>query len=206
MNILNLSNNAIPKIYKYEVLRYMGCRESSIEIDALVEECINECEHCFSYRIVSSELTLLFDEYDNIMIGENTISSKDLKKNLLNCDKVLIFAATVGIDIDRLIHKYSRISPSKAVCMQAIGAERIEALCDFFCEELKKKYASCGYGVRPRFSPGYGDLPLDLQNMIFNILDCERRIGLTLNDSLLMSPTKSVTAIVGIYDKVKKII
>ena len=52
--------------------------------------------------------------------------------------------------------------------------------------------------LRPRFSPGYGDLPLELQKDVFRVLDCPRKIGLSLNESLLMSPSKSVTAIIGI--------
>ena len=105
----------------------------------------------------------------------------------------------MGLGIDRLINKYGRITPSRAVCLQAIGAERIEALCDEFCKDIAQKYAESCRKLRPRFSPGYGDLPLSLQRDILNLLSSEKRIGLTLNESLLMSPTKSVTAIVGIY-------
>ena len=90
--------------------------------------------------------------------------------------------------------RYTSLSPAKALFFQAIGAERIESLCDTFCAELKEN----GLQLRPRFSPGYGDLPLDLQKDLFRVLDCSRKIGLTLNESLLMSPSKSVTAIIGI--------
>ena len=83
--------------------------------------------------------------------------------------------------------------------MQAIGAERIEALCDSLCEELKSSLKTEGKTSKPRFSPGYGDLPLSFQKDVFRVLEPEKRIGLTLNASLLMSPTKSVTAIIGIY-------
>ena len=76
----------------------------------------------------------------------------------------------------------------------ALATERIEALCDVFCEDIEKEYGK----TRPRFSAGYGDLPLELQREIFSVLDCPKSIGLTLTDSLLMSPSKSVTAIVGI--------
>ena len=106
----------------------------------------------------------------------------------------MIFATTVGIGLDRLIMKYSRLSPSRAVCLQAIGAERIEALCDAFCDELKSDFAV----TSPRFSPGYGDFSINFQTEIFKALDCPRKIGLSLNSALLMSPSKSVTAIVGI--------
>ena len=53
-------------------------------------------------------------------------------------------------------------------------------------------------GCSPGFSPGYGDLPLDLQREIFAALDCPKRIGVSLNESLLMSPSKSVSAIIGL--------
>ena len=102
--------------------------------------------------------------------------------------------AGAGLEIDRLIRRYTSLSPAKALFFQAIGAERIESLCDAFCEELKKD----GLQLRPRFSPGYGDLPMELQKDIFRVLDCPRKIGLALNESLLMSPSKSVTAIIGI--------
>ena len=82
--------------------------------------------------------------------------------------------------------------------LQAVGAERIEALCDLFNGEITEKKRAEGLYTRPRFSPGYGDLPLELQKDIFDVLDCPRQIGLTLNQSLLMSPSKSVTAIIGV--------
>jgi hypothetical protein len=72
----------------------------------------------------------------------------------------------------------------------AIGTERIESLCDAFCNEFEK--------ATHRVSAGYGDLPLEIQPQIFALLDCSRKIGLTLNQSLVMSPTKSVTAIFGL--------
>lgn len=111
---------------------------------------------------------------------------------------MIIFAATIGVGVDRLISKYSRLSPTKALCFQAIGAERVEALCDEFCNKMKTELEKDGEKVKPRFSPGYGDLPLETQKMIFSLLDCPKRIGVTLGDTLLMSPSKSVTAFVGI--------
>ena len=117
------------------------------------------------------------------------VASRDLCVNLQGCHRGVLFAATIGMGIDRVIAKYSRLSPVKALFAQALGAERIEALCDLFCNDIQT--------TRPRFSPGYGDLPLELQRPIFELLEAPRQIGLTLNESLLMSPSKSVTAIAG---------
>ena len=89
--------------------------------------------------------------------------------------------------------------------LQAAGAMFIESyvekLQDFFqSEEAKNKNA-----IRPRFSPGYGDVSLEVQRIFFELLDCQKNLALTLNDSLIMSPEKSVTAFVGIYEDLAKI-
>lgn len=183
-----------PQICKKEILRYAGCKEATPEIEALVDECLKEVLPRLSYKVCYTELLLNITE-DICDFEHMKVKSKDLVKNLGGCKKVILFTATIGVEIDRFITKYSHISPSKAVMMHAIGAERIEALCDVFCEELENETHQ---SLRPRFSPGYGDLPLETQKEIFALLGCSKLIGVTLNDSLLMSPSKSVTAFVGL--------
>ena len=130
-------------------------------------------------------------------LGFTVTHSRDLQKNLKGCCRIILFGATVGLELDRLIARYGRLSPSKALCFQAIGAERIESLCNAFNDEIDEIFREQGMYTRPRFSPGYGDLPINMQKDIFAALDCPRKIGLSLNESLLMSPSKSVTAIIG---------
>ena len=187
-----------PQINRREILRYMGCKDSSDELEALIDRAIELCEGRLSYKVCYSEFPLEITN-DTCNLGFAEVSSHDLAKCLAGCEKTVIFAATVGLEIGRLILRYGRLEPSLALCIGALGAERIEALCDAFCDEMKEKLAAEGKKMRPRFSAGYGDLPLSLQKDIFASLECEKRIGLTLNDSLLMSPTNSVTAIIGIY-------
>lgn len=130
--------------------------------------------------------------------------SKDLTRCLSGSNEIVLFSATIGFEIDRYIAKYQRISPAKALLAQAYGAERIECLCDVFCKELKAEVAKEGFSCTARFSPGYGDFPLSAQKEVFQLLDCSRQIGVTLNDSLLMMPSKSVTAIFGIGSCVER--
>ena len=125
------------------------------------------------------------------------IRRTDSWEKTLIVEKAVIFASTVGIGMDRLIGKYNRISPSRAVVLQAIGSERVESLCDSFEDYLRERMGG-EVKLRPRYSPGYGDLPLSFQRDVFALLDCPRNIGVSLGESLLMTPEKSVTAIVGI--------
>lgn len=186
-----------PSINKKEIMRYMSSQGGGDEILGLVDECLTEVREMLQYKVCYAILTAETDS-NIISLPCGQIASRNLAKNLSGCDKAIIFAATIGIGIDRLISKYSRLSPAKALCLQAIGAERVEALCNDFCEKMESEFQGKGEKLRPRFSPGYGDLPLETQKMIFSLLDCPKRIGVTLGDTLLMSPSKSVTAFIGI--------
>ena len=191
--VLTKTFNDLPFCEK-EILRYAGCKKPNADIDKLLNLCIKEAENCFTYKVCYTQLDL--NVVDNVCdFGLFKVESKGLSANLKNCKRVLLGGATVGVGVDRIISKYSRISPSKAVMFQAIGTERIEKLCDAFCEVFEKEN---GVFLKPRFSPGYSDLSLSVQKDIFKILDCSKRIGLSLNDSLLMSPSKSVTFFAGI--------
>jgi len=178
------------------MLRYAGCRSVEEELLQPLRACIEEVRNRLSYKVCYMQLPLLIKE-ESCDFGIFTVHSADLAKNLAGCKEVVLFAATIGVEIDRLIAKYTSISPSKAVLLQAIGAERIECLCDVFCEEIAQEMQM---GGRPRFSPGYGDVDLEIQREIVTLLDCTKRIGVSLNDSLLMSPSKSVTAFMGLKE------
>jgi hypothetical protein len=193
-SVVLIKNYESPPISEKEILRYSGCKANDSEISNLMKSCIAEVMPNLSYKACYCCLPLRIED-ETCDFGAFSVKSKSLALNLKGCNKVLLFSATIGVGIDRLISKYSRISPAKALMMQAIGAERIEALCDTFCEDIAKEM---NVVLKPRFSPGYGDTPLNLQKDIFKILNCSKHIGLSLNNSMLMSPSKSVTAFAGI--------
>ena len=185
----------VPDINRREIFRYARCKEGTEGIDELIDGCIAESSALLTYNVRYA--------YYPINVTGNTVDmgfvkteSASLAKNLVSCEGVYVFSATVGIAYARLIAKYSRISPARAFILDAFGDERIESLCDAFCAELAEKYEF----IRPRFSPGYGDLDISVQKDIFRSLD-PVRIGITLSDSMMMYPPKSVTAIVGVSKK-----
>jgi len=171
-------------ICEKEILRYAGCKGETSEITELLSSCLDEVSNRLKYSVCYSKLDVCVTD-DVCDFGALSVKSSDLAKSLKEQKNVILFAATLSVEIDRLIKKYTRISPSRALMLQAIGTERIEALCDTFCKEM---------GCARRFSPGYGDLSLNVQKNIFDVLSCTKHIGLSLNDSLLISPSKSVTA------------
>ena len=199
MNTVYTLTLNVPAPDRGEILRYAGMKQSAAEVDKMLGECIAEAEKRLVYKVCYTEYAIKTDG-DCLRLGFADVTSQSLKKNLAGCRAILVFAATLGLSLDRLIARYGSVSPAKALLLQAFGAERIEALCDSFCEQMQAALPQ-GQTLKPRFSPGYGDLPLTLQTDLFRALDCPRKIGLTLNQSLMMSPSKSVTAIIGITEK-----
>jgi 5-methyltetrahydrofolate--homocysteine methyltransferase len=196
-NTVYTKRYSAPPWNRREILRYAGAKETTEEVSALLEDCLAEAEGVLNYQLCYARFPVR--EEDGILdLGFTRVTTDHLRKNLCGCNEIVLFGATVGLGMDRAIARYGKLSPARALMFQAIGAERIEALCDAFCDELSREVGESGMSVRPRFSPGYGDVPLELQRDIFRVLDCARKIGLTLNDSLLMTPTKSVTALVGV--------
>ena len=179
-------------INKNEVTRYCSGRSDS-NFSKIIDECIAEATPFLSYKLCFAEFGVSVSD-ESVSFPFARAKSRDLAKNLAGFESCVIFCATVGVGIDRLITKYTTVSPVKSLVFQGIGAERIEALCDAFCKETEGNYKQ----IKPRFSPGYGDLDLSFQHEIFKVLQCSKKIGVTLNESLLMSPTKSVTAIIGV--------
>lgn len=158
-----------------EVWRYAGYKggpsESEPHLHALLDETINEILPKLSYRICYRQLE----------------------------DKV-IFMATIGLELDRAVSRYEKFNPTKALLADALGSERIESLCDTFCDEYSKQLFKDNLYITKRISPGYGSLPLEKQTEFFRLLDRGGRLGVSLNKSLLMSPSKSVTAVFGITE------
>ena len=190
-------------INEREIWRYAGYFGLKDDIEeGLAKELaitIELLKDSFTYKVCYRRLDISWDNGMPVLPFE--CNSRNLATCLNKCNEIIIFAATIGINVDRMIARYQRFSPVKALLMQAYGAERIECLCDIFCKEIREDVEQLHRTVTPRYSPGYGDMPLEKQKDIFALLDCNRQIGISLNESLLMTPSKSVTAIFGISDK-----
>lgn len=183
-----------------ETLRYLGYKreQPDSQVRALLGECMEELSRVVTLRHMKREVSLTLSGEATVSTELFTTESRNLARNLKGCDRLLVFAATVGIGADQLIQRYERFRISRAVTLQAMAAAMIEEYCDCLNREWKESYRKQGRYLRPRFSPGYGDFPLECQKALTGGLETAKRIGLTLTDSLIMMPSKSVTAVIGI--------
>ncbi|MCD8316599.1 MAG: vitamin B12 dependent methionine synthase [Eggerthellaceae bacterium] len=191
-----------------EALRYLGYRGQKIDGDlrARLEDIASLCEKSLSpkglYRICEIENPDEEDPDVPVLIrGCNlALPGRAIKKFLKGADKVALMASTLGLESERLIRKSAAASKTDGLLTDAAASSMAESAMQSLHEIVREEASAEGMAVGKRFSPGYGDLPLDVQRPFLGALDATRRIGLTLTDNNLLVPVKSVTAIAAIYD------
>lgn len=173
-----------------EVLGYLGCKGSGVTEQLILD--IAEASRLLTQTAVPKSAYRVFGRCDN---GLNfLLESNDITALLSDCDRVILFAATLGAQVDMLLRRYQVSDLQKALVLDACANAAIENVCDNLCADFTRSYGT----VTHRFSPGYGDLPFEKQADFARVLDLQRSIGVTLTDSGLMIPQKSVTAVVGV--------
>ncbi|XCP83905.1 vitamin B12 dependent-methionine synthase activation domain-containing protein [Roseburia hominis] len=195
-----------------EAIRYLGYGRSAVDenVLALIADSFRELDGCAVarsvYRIFDLEVCRREtgahqpekEDAGRLQIGTMVAESRSLTRNLLGCREVVIFGATLGPAVDVLIRRYSLTEMARAVVLQACAAAFLEEYCDQIQKEIGEVLAKEGKYLRPRFSPGYGDFDIHHQEDILRMLDTAKKIGLTMTDSYMLTPTKSVTALIGI--------
>ena len=128
-----------------------------------------------------------------------TIVGKKIGAHLAGCDKVILLSATVGEAIeDEVTARFARGEYVSSVLLDAAATTAVEQIADGMEKAIAPQMARAGYGMRWRFSPGYGDWPLDQQPEMIRVCHC-KDIGVGLSDSSMLVPRKSITAIIGLY-------
>ncbi len=182
----------LTEINRAEVLQYLGWRGSEIppEVNAQLDGCLQETLTLASPRVVWRLLPVL---PGGLRVGD------DIQTLLSESTQCVLLAATLGNALETAIRRAQVRGLTRALMLDCCGSAAIESVCDAAEAEIR---AAVGEGkhLTDRFSPGYGDLPLSVQPLLLDILDAPRRIGLTLTPTGIMTPRKSVTAILGIAD------
>ncbi len=185
-----------------EAIRYLGYGRQAIDEPTLmlIQESMKELDEIAEVKFVYRIFELSYPGVEIVKIKKLNIQSRALVKNLKKCKSCIMFGITLGATVDRTLQKYEKTHIAKAVVFQACAAAYLEDACNQLQSKWAKELKEKGQYLRPRFSPGYGDFSITYQREILEMLEAPKKIGLTLTNSCMMTPTKSVTAIIGISD------
>ena len=192
----------IENFNRKEVLQYLQWRGNEIpaDVDAMIDRSITDTLNVCTPKYIWKQFSLGKKEELTIPELDLTLPGENIREMLQDCDSCIFMAATLGNGIERQIKMAQARDLSRAIVLDCCGSSAIEAVCDAVEEEIAAALPEPVY-FTDRFSPGYGDFPLSFQHDLIRILDTSRQIGLTLTDSCILLPRKSVTAVIGLADK-----
>ena len=191
----------LEKLNRDEALRYLGCRGDVTDdkLTALLNICeknlLEVADARYTYGVYSIDFE---DEGIRIANSDILLTGKDIAGHLAGCDRIVLMAATTGQGVDALLRRLQITDMAAAVVTDSLGSVAIEQVCDKAEAEILKEFSAANHTWR--YSPGYGDLPLELQRPLISLLQAPKKIGLTVNQGNMMTPTKSVTAIIGLSE------
>lgn len=184
-------------IDEHEVYSYLGIQEK--EFDATLYKQMQEVKADILQH-VHARLIYKIYSYQEGKIEHCSFSllGDSIQQLLKSSHKCILVAATLGTWMDQRIKKAQLQDMGKAILYDAYANAAIEQVMDDWQEEMAKEFVTQGEYITDRFSPGYGDFPLSIQPAFLKEIEAQKRMGLQVNDSLLMKPEKSITAIIGI--------
>lgn len=179
-----------------EVLRYLGMTEAAADadfrkrLDKCEEKLLHQARPRFTYCIVPLILT------EHVLFADTVLlEGKEIRQHIGSCEQAILLAATLGIQADLLVDRTQKRDLTNALILDALANAAVEQVCDqaeqFIHETIPERFFTW------RFSPGYGDFPLSAQTALLSRLNAARMLGITTTDTFLMTPKKSVTAIIG---------
>ncbi len=184
-----------PHVRRTEMLRYARCGDG-----VGVEKEAEQAQRLVDDLIRPAAAAVVFDIKRNgekIFVADTELEGKSIKKLLAPCNKCVVMAITVGFELDMKIAALGSSSPALSLLADAAASSAVEDACDACCESIESEL---GVKLTPRFSPGYGDLSMNIQPALLTLTNARRDLGLTVGSGCMLSPIKSVTAIAGIKE------
>jgi len=189
---------------KDDVLRYLGYKNQVLDkvTNVLIDELMYEMRSLIKARYIYKFFNIRKEKDRICILNSNfSIAGENIKKHLDKSEVCILMAVTLGNSVDAKIRYYEKISMTKALILDACATTAIEELCDRICEELEEVVQNENNTLTARYSPGYGDLPIDIQKKFLSMLSAEKSIGLTASSNSILIPRKSVTSIVGVVKR-----
>lgn len=195
-----------------EALRYLGYSGQIVDGELLerFEELACACERdlrpaCVHAAFPVDGARTRWDEDDEdprvALAGCGLVlPGRDIARHLRGAREAVLMACTLGAASERELRKHAAVSPADALMYGAAASALVEAAAEACDATIAREAGSRGLFAGSRYSPGYGDLPLSVQAAFLAALDATRRIGLAVTEGNVLVPTKSVTAVIGLFD------
>ena len=193
-----MKNVELTKLDYDECARYLGYKGETPTDDILLimqeceEQLIRSAVPRFLYKcfnIMETEEGILLENSNILLTGDS------IKNHLKGIDRIAIIAATLSVEVDKLIKRLSILDMTKALITDAFATVAIEQICDKVEKYIKENEHISD--ITTRYGIGYGDLPIEIMPDMLKVMNTQKEIGLCSTSSFTLTPCKSVLCIIG---------
>lgn len=195
------------EISNEDVYRYLGILDGKIDVETKndIDEAVKELKKYAKPKVEYKVFDIVKERNGIQFIGTNmNLEGESINKLLDECDQCILMAVTLGHDVDVLLRKLQISKLEQAVVVDFCASSMVEELCNQAETIIRNKWENQKKYLTDRFSPGYGDLSIERQKLLCEVLDTSRKMGISVGRSGMMNPKKSITAIVGISKEKQK--
>lgn len=187
------------RLDRAEALRYLAiARPDAASLEA-IEPVAAGLENTLTPRFTFAVFPVRHTPEGVALEGSGLVLPGEMARTMLkDCTDAALLLCTLGAGFEARLRAVSARDMAQAAQLDACGSAYVEAGCDEAEKAIAARFPE--KFLTDRFSPGYGDLPLSLQRALCAALDSQRRLGVTVTESLLMVPMKTVSAVIGLAD------
>ena len=189
-----------------QIIRQAGFSMSRIETAATPRLTYRQFDISFSGDKITAGKN--FSGYDSIQseteacvyLTGTTVCfrGKNIHTHLQDCSACILLAVTLGSQAEQMIRAAEAVDMSEALMLDIAASVLVDQYVDEAEMILRRNCDIKGSVLTKRFSPGYGDFPIEIQSDFLQLLQAEKMIGLTVSQSNILLPRKSVTAVIGV--------
>lgn len=185
--LMQLSAN----VNRSEALKFLGYKNQDLKglserLDQMAQMCERELKPNGTYCIVSRSNAFKF------------LSGDDIERHLLDCDSVVLMAVTLGAESEMMLRREMTLNATDGLLLDACASSYVEQAANALNDLIIEKTCENGVSATSRFSPGYGDLSLSCQSDLIRASGADKVLGISVTESDLLIPAKSITAIIGL--------
>lgn len=172
-------------------------------VDGLLGEVEEHARIEGGFRVFPAESVRI--ESDGFWIKDaHFATDKVVAAPLKQAEAVALFTVTAGFGFTEWMHEHMDADKQlEAYFVDALGSETVELGADWIEKQVVQWAEAQGWRTTNRYSPGYCNWSVAEQHQLFSLLP-ENFCGITLTESALMQPTKSVSGVIGIGRDVEK--
>ena len=197
-------------VQRADMLRYLGYADQAIDsnMEARIQRAIDLCERELIptgvygiFPVASAESKAAAVS----LVGTSLVlPGAAIRKHLQGAVEVALMAVTLGLESERVLRQEAALSATDGLLVDAAASSLVDEAAEALEQEIARQATRVGLRAGHRFSPGYGDLPLLVQPEFLRTIQTDKLLGMSVTEGCLLVPSKSVTAVVGLFPVTEK--